>query len=87
MFRQLPNFLVRRFVDANVGISLEVRLEGYHHIRVKESAGKVPFRVLDGVEAVDNLDILVPDQEFLRLGAGNVRQEGSLIFLVHLRSG
>jgi hypothetical protein len=58
-----------------------VRLEGDHHIRVKESAGKEAFPVLDGVEAAHNLDILVPDQEFFDSAPGMSDRKGALYFL------
>ncbi len=74
-------------IDANVWRPLEQWLKQADNVVTEQCTFQVCFGVLDGVEAVEHLNVFFPDQQFLRFRTCDVFEEGIAIFPIHLGRG
>jgi hypothetical protein len=69
--------------DADFGGCLKERCELADHVGGEQGAGEVVVGVRDGVESVQDLDVLISDQKILGLCARHVGQQRLLVLVVH----
>ena len=68
--------------DADLRVCLKERSEPADHIAGEQVAGEGVIGLGDGVESVQNLDVLVSDQKILGPGARHISEERLLALAV-----
>jgi hypothetical protein len=74
-------------VNPHVRRALKQRLQTCHDVVVEKFTGEVCLRIILTVEAVQNLNVFVPNQKFFRASALDLGQERLLKLRVDSGSG